>query len=56
MPFTHSIADGIIYGVLSYVTLKVVTRRLKEIHAVTWLFFVVFLFKVVLDGANMAPP
>jgi AGZA family xanthine/uracil permease-like MFS transporter len=55
MPFTHSIIDGIIYGVLSYVTLKVVTRRLKEIHAVTWLFFVVFLFKVVLDSANMAP-
>jgi len=52
MPFTHSIVDGIIYGVLSYVTLKVVTRRLKEIHAVTWLFFVVFLFKVVLDGVG----
>jgi len=50
MPFTHSIVDGIIYGVLSYVTLKVVTRRLKEIHPVTWLFFVVFIFKVVLDG------
>jgi len=53
MPFTHSIADGIVYGVLSYVTLKVVTRRLKEIHAVTWLFFVVFLLKVVLDGVGM---
>jgi len=52
MPFTHSIADGIIYGVLSYVTLKVVTRRLKEIHPVTWLFFVVFIFKVVLEGVG----
>jgi len=52
MPFTHSITDGIIYGVLSYVTLKVVTRRLKEIHSVTWLFFVVFIFKIVLDGVR----
>jgi AGZA family xanthine/uracil permease-like MFS transporter len=53
MPFTHSIADGIIYGVLSYVTLKVVTRRLKEIHAVTWVFFVVFIFKIVLEGVGI---
>jgi AGZA family xanthine/uracil permease-like MFS transporter len=49
MPFTYSIADGIVYGVLTYVTLKVVTRRLKEIHPVTWLFFIVFILKVVLD-------
>jgi len=48
MPFTYSIVDGIVYGVLSYVTLKVVTRRLKEIHAVTWLFFVVFILKIIL--------
>jgi len=52
MPFTHSIADGILYGVLSYVALKVVTRRIKEIHPVTWLFFVVFVFKVVLNQAT----
>jgi len=50
MPFTYSIADGIIYGVLSYVTLKVVTRRLKEIHPVTWLFFIVFILKIVIGG------
>jgi AGZA family xanthine/uracil permease-like MFS transporter len=50
MPFTYSITGGIVYGVLSYVTLKVVTRRLKEIHAVTWLFFIVFILKAVLEG------
>jgi AGZA family xanthine/uracil permease-like MFS transporter len=46
----YSIADGIVYGILSYVILKVVTRRLKEIYSVTWLFFVVFVVKFMLEG------
>jgi len=46
----YSIADGIVYGVLSHVILKVVTRRLKEIHSVTWFFFIVFIMKFVLEG------
>jgi AGZA family xanthine/uracil permease-like MFS transporter len=50
MPFAYSIAEGIVYGVLSYVILKVVTRRFKEINVVTWLLFVVFLLKVLLEG------
>jgi len=50
MPFAYSIAEGIVYGVLSYVILKVVTRRFKEINIVTWLLFVVFVLKVVLEG------
>jgi len=50
MPFAYSIAEGIVYGVLSYVILKVVTRRFKEINVVTWLLFVVFILKVVLEG------
>jgi len=46
----YSIADGIVYGVLSYVILKVVTRRLKEISSVTWLLFIVFILKFLLEG------
>jgi AGZA family xanthine/uracil permease-like MFS transporter len=46
----YSIADGIVYGILSYVILKVVTRRLKEIYSVTWLFFIVFIVKFMLEG------
>jgi len=48
MPFAYSIADGIVYGILTYVTLKVVTRRLKEINGVTWLLFIVFIFRFIL--------
>jgi len=46
----YSIADGIVYGVFSYVILKIITRRLKEISPVTWFFFIVFILKFVLEG------
>jgi AGZA family xanthine/uracil permease-like MFS transporter len=55
MPFSYSIADGIVYGILSYVTLKVVTRRIKEVSGVTWFLFIVFILKILLqEGGKIA--
>jgi len=48
MPFAYSIADGIVYGVLSYVILKVATRKFSDISVVTWILFVVFILRFVL--------
>ena len=48
MPFAYSIADGIQYGILSYVLLKAVTGKFKEIPIVTWVLFVVFAIKLFL--------
>jgi len=48
MPFTYSIAEGIVYGVLSYVLLKAATRRFNEINVVTWLLFFVFILRFFL--------
>ncbi len=45
MPFSYSIAEGIVYGVLAFVVLKLITRRFKEISAVTWIMFTVFLLR-----------
>jgi AGZA family xanthine/uracil permease-like MFS transporter len=42
MPFAYSIAEGIVYGTLSYVLLKLVTGKAKSLSAVTWILFVVF--------------
>jgi len=50
MPFAYSIADGIVYGMLSYVILKVATRKFRDINIMTWVLFVVFVLKVVLEG------
>jgi AGZA family xanthine/uracil permease-like MFS transporter len=43
MPFAYSIAEGIVYGVISYVLLKIAVGKFKDITAVTWILFIVFL-------------
>jgi AGZA family xanthine/uracil permease-like MFS transporter len=48
MPFAYSIAEGIMYGIISYVILKVAANKLKDISVVTWVLFIVFLLRFVL--------
>ena len=48
MPFTYSIAEGIVYGILSYVILKTVTGKFKQIPIITWVLFVIFLLRIIL--------
>jgi len=48
MPFAYSIAEGIVYGVLSYVILKAATRKFNEISVVTWVLFAVFILRFFL--------
>ncbi|MDR3130712.1 MAG: NCS2 family permease [Treponema sp.] len=45
MPFAYSIAEGIVYGVLSFVILKVITGKFKEITIITWILFIIFLLR-----------
>jgi AGZA family xanthine/uracil permease-like MFS transporter len=45
MPFAYSIAEGIVYGVISFVILKVVTRKFSEITVVTWILFAIFILR-----------
>ena len=45
IPFTFSISQGIVWGVLSYVLLKAVTGRRKEVSPLSWglaLFFLTY--------------
>jgi AGZA family xanthine/uracil permease-like MFS transporter len=48
MPFSYSIAEGIVYGVLSYVILKLVRAKFKEISVVAWILFAVFILRFFL--------
>jgi len=48
MPFAYSIAEGIVYGILSYVVLKAVTGKFKQIPIITWVLFVIFLLRIIL--------
>ena len=45
MPLTYSISEGILFGVLSYVLLKLLTGKFKDITIVTIVLAVLFLLK-----------
>jgi len=49
MPFAYSIAEGIVYGLLSYTLLKAVTGKLKDIPTVTWVLFVIFFLRFFIN-------
>jgi AGZA family xanthine/uracil permease-like MFS transporter len=42
MPFAYSIAEGIVWGLISYVILKAVTGKIKDISIMSWILFVIF--------------
>jgi len=48
MPFTYSIAEGLVFGILSYILLKAVTGKAKEISVVTWIVGLFFVLKHLL--------
>jgi len=50
MPFSYSIANGISWGIISYVLCKICGKKIKDIPVVTWILAVVFIFKIVLDA------
>jgi len=48
MPFAYSIADGIVYGLVSYVILKTATGKFRDLSVITWILFIVFLLHFIL--------
>lgn len=49
MPFAFSIAQGIVFGMLSFVFLKALSGQFKQISATMWIIFVLFIIKILLD-------
>lgn len=47
MPFTYSIANGIMFGILAYVIIKVFTGKIKDIHPVMWISAALFVLKII---------
>jgi AGZA family xanthine/uracil permease-like MFS transporter len=45
MPFAYSIAEGIVYGIIAYVILKVATGKFKDVPIITWVLFIVFILR-----------
>ena len=45
MPLTYSIAEGLIFGVISYVVLKSISGKAKEVHPMMYIIAVLFILK-----------
>lgn len=52
MPFTYSIAHGLAFGFISFVVLKGLTGRAREVHWMCWIIGGVFLFKYIAMGGE----
>lgn len=48
MPFAYSIAEGIVFGMVSYVLLKTITGKHKDVSAVMYVLAGLFILKIVL--------
>jgi AGZA family xanthine/uracil permease-like MFS transporter len=45
MPFAYSISEGVVYGILSFVILKIFTFKFKEISIITFILFIIFILR-----------
>lgn len=48
MPFAYSISEGLVFGVLSYIAVKALSGRAKQISAVMYIIGALFLLKILL--------
>ena len=54
MPLTYSIANGIMFGMLAWVILKLATGKAKDISGVMWVSVVLFAIYIVLKVMGLA--
>ena len=53
MPFTYSIASGICFGVLSFVFIKLLSGKYKDITITVVIIAILFIVKLVLDAMHI---
>ncbi|WP_029905193.1 NCS2 family permease [Prevotella sp. 10(H)] len=53
MPFTYSIAEGIVFGMLSFAFIKVCAGKYKDVSTTVYVIAVLFLLKIILDASHI---
>ncbi len=53
MPFAYSIAEGIVFGMVSYVLLKACTGKAKEVSATMYILAILFIARYVLEAMGI---
>jgi len=48
MPFAYSIAEGVVFGILSYVLLKALSGKIREVSVVMWVLAILFALNLFL--------
>lgn len=48
MPFAYSISEGLVFGVLSYIFLKVLTGKSKDVSIIMYIIGILFFIKLIL--------
>jgi AGZA family xanthine/uracil permease-like MFS transporter len=48
MPLTYSIADGIAFGMITYVIIKLATGKIKELKITTVIISILFVIKIII--------
>lgn len=49
MPFAYSIAEGIVFGMISYVVLKVLTGKRKDVSLLMYILAIIFVIKIIVS-------
>lgn len=47
MPLTYSIANGILFGILSWIIIKVFTGKAKEVHPIIYVIGALFVIRII---------
>ena len=47
MPLTYSIANGIMFGIVTWVIAKFFTKKAKEITPIMWAIFILFALRII---------
>ena len=53
MPFTYSIAEGIVFGMLSFALIKLFSGKFKDVSVTVYVIALLFLLKIVLDAMHV---
>jgi AGZA family xanthine/uracil permease-like MFS transporter len=53
MPFTASIAQGIVFGMLAFVLLKLLTNKYRQVSVPVYVIAALLLLKMILDGMHV---
>ena len=50
MPLSYSIANGIVFGIVSYAVLKLISGKRKEVSAIVYILAILFIIKFIAEA------